>query len=114
MFSKIPRKFQNLFLAIFFIFLAIFSHFLQNYFSSNISDHSHSEQKISQTSGLIEATKERVNAILSDEEVQKTIERIEKDEGKYNKDGAVFMNREKILPVQSDREYYSEWTIKTP
>lgn len=63
---------------------------------------------------MIEATKERIDSILADEEVQKTIERIQRDEAKYNKDGAVFMNREKILPIQSDRSYYSEWTIKTP
>jgi ribonuclease T1 len=24
------------------------------------------------------------------------------------------MNREKLLPVQKDQNYYSEWTVKTP
>lgn len=45
MLSKIPRKFQNLFLAIIFIVFAIFSYFWQNHIQDNFS---HSEQKISQ------------------------------------------------------------------
>lgn len=52
--------------------------------------------------------------ILGDTEVQKTMERIQKDEAKYNKDGAVFVNKEKHLPIQKDRSYYSEWTVRTP
>ena len=32
---------------------------------------------------------------------------------RYDKDGTVFGNREKILPIQS-RGYYREYTVKTP
>jgi ribonuclease T1 len=32
---------------------------------------------------------------------------------KYNKDGSVFGNRERILPAKS-RAYYREYTVKTP
>ncbi|MFZ2255208.1 MAG: ribonuclease domain-containing protein [Patescibacteria group bacterium] len=46
--------------------------------------------------------------------MQKTLTRIEKDTPLYNKDGATFMNRERLLPVQKDQNYYSEWTVKTP
>lgn len=63
---------------------------------------------------MTEQVQSRVQQILDDREVQKTLERIEKDAPLYNKDGAVFMNREKLLPVQKDQNYYSEWTVKTP
>lgn len=32
----------------------------------------------------------------------------------YDKDGTVFRNREKKLPMREDPEYYSEYTLKTP
>ncbi len=52
--------------------------------------------------------------ILTDTEVQKTLDRIEKDKPLYNQDGAIFQNRENRLPIENDRTYYSEWTVKTP
>lgn len=63
---------------------------------------------------LTHAISERVSRIMSDTEVQKTLERISKDRPLYNQDGAVFENREKKLPIQKDRSYYHEWTIRTP
>lgn len=80
MFHKIPRKFQHLILAMFFLIFALFSYIWQNNFSGVSPNSQNSQQKISQTSGLIEATKEKVDAILTDAEVQKTLERIQKDE----------------------------------
>jgi len=65
-------------------------------------------------SGVIEQVQSQVQWILDDREVQKTLERIEKDAPLYNRDGATFMNREKLLPVQKNKNYYSEWTVKTP
>lgn len=58
--------------------------------------------------------REKVLKILDDAEVQKTLERIKNSDEFYNKDGAVFLNREKRLPIKKDREYYAEWTVKTP
>jgi ribonuclease T1 len=66
------------------------------------------------TSGIIDQVQFRVQKILDDREVQNTLMRIEKDAPGYNKDGAIFMNRERLLPVQEDKSYYSEWTVKTP
>lgn len=63
---------------------------------------------------IIDEVQSRVQRILDDNEVKNTLYRIEQDTPKYNKDGAVFMNREKLLPVQNDRNYYSEWTVITP
>ena len=65
-------------------------------------------------SWVVEQVQSRVQYILDDREVQKTLTRIQKDAPLYNKDGAVFMNRERLLPVQDDKNYYSEWTVKTP
>lgn len=65
-------------------------------------------------SWVVEQAQSRVQRILDDREVQKTLIRIQKDDPLYNKDGAIFMNREKLLPVQKDKNYYSEWTVKTP
>lgn len=65
-------------------------------------------------SWIVDRVQSRVQRILDDREVQKTLTRIQKDDPLYNKDGAIFMNREKLLPVQKDKNYYSEWTVKTP
>ena len=65
-------------------------------------------------SWVVDRVQSRVQWILDDAEVIQTIENIEKDTPKYNKDGAVFMNRERLLPVQKDQNYYSEWTVRTP
>lgn len=65
-------------------------------------------------SGILEQVNSEVTIILDDNEVQSTLSRIEKDIPKYNKDGAIFMNREKLIPVQRDKNYYSEWTVITP
>ena len=64
-------------------------------------------------SWVTDQVQSRVQKILDDTEVQKTLTRIEKDAPGYNKDGAIFMNRERLLPVQKDKNYYSEWTVKT-
>lgn len=63
---------------------------------------------------LQEKTKQKVLGILDDNEVQKTLERIEKSDEYYQKDGAIFLNREGKLPEKSDENYYAEWTVKTP
>ena len=52
--------------------------------------------------------------ILLDTEVQRTLSRIEKTQPKYRQDGAIFMNREKRLPIKSEKAYYREWTVDTP
>jgi len=62
----------------------------------------------------------KVKVLLDDVEVKKTLERIEKWEGKYDQDWLPFENRpprwqdESMLPVKSDWEYYKEWTVDTP
>lgn len=66
------------------------------------------------TSWTIEQVQSRVLSILRDTEVQKTLKSIKEDNPRYYKDGAIFMNRERLLPVQEDKSYYSEWTVKTP
>lgn len=112
---KNPRS-RHLFLGIFFIIFAIIASFFQNNFPNFSGGNSESVQL--QTENYIDTlqaeTREKVLKILDDAEVKKTLDRIQKDEGFYNKDGAVFMNREKLLPVKSDKSYYSEWTVKTP
>ena len=65
-------------------------------------------------SWITDRVQSHVQEILDDKEVQKTLENIEKDSPGYYKDGATFMNRERLLPVQKDQNYYSEWTVKTP
>lgn len=55
----------------------------------------------------------RVSSILNDIEVKKTLERISKWEGKYDRDGIEFMNREWFLP-KKEQWYYTEWTVDTP
>lgn len=92
--------------------------FFKIFFPENNTSNS-SQTKIFQTENsyidtLQAETREKILKILDDAEVKKTLERIEKDTGYYNKDGAVFMNREKRLPVKSDKSYYSESTVKTP
>ena len=52
--------------------------------------------------------------ILADTEVRNTLSRIERDRPKYHQDGAIFMNRERLLPKKSDASYYHEWTVMTP
>lgn len=115
-FLKNPR-YRHLFLAIFFLFFAFVVTIFQNILP-NISENN-SSQNISQSGSayietLQEETRAKVLAILDDVEVQKTLERIAKSDEYYCKDGAVFMNREKRLPVKSDKSYYAEWTVKTP
>lgn len=65
-------------------------------------------------SGAIGKTRTAVEKILSDTEVQVTLRRIETNTPRYMKDGAVFMNLERHLPVQKERSYYHEWTVRTP
>ena len=103
---------------IFVIFLSI-AILLGLYFSGHFSDTDNpkSEHTASVTwsvEGIQETVRLRVENILSDSEVKKTLDRIERDDGYYKKDGAVFMNREKRLPIQRDKEYYAEWTVTTP
>lgn len=69
---------------------------------------------ISASSGKIQEISSRVQDILEDTEVQNTLSRIAKNRPKYSQDDAVFMNREKLLPLQKDRSYYTEWTVETP
>lgn len=113
-FLKNPRS-QKIFLAIFFVIFAIFAQFFQNNFSifSQKSTEDFS-QKNSYAETLRDETRAKVLQILEDAEVQKTLKRIENSDEYYRKDGAIFMNREKKLPVKSDKNYYSEWTVKTP
>jgi guanyl-specific ribonuclease Sa len=66
------------------------------------------------TERLTRTVSDRVTQIISDKEVQKTLERISKERPLYHQDGAVFQNREKRLPIKKDRSYYHEWTIRTP
>lgn len=112
-FFKNPRSW-HLFLGIFFIIFAIIATFFENNFTENSSQTEISQTENSYIETIQGETREKVLKILDDAEVKKTLERIQKDEGFYNKDGAVFMNREKLLPVKSDKSYYSEWTVKTP
>lgn len=112
-------KFLQVFAIILMIILAIFASFLDKNSSQNTGNSSQNSTKISTENKqsvleITEQTREKVAKILDDAEVKKTLERIEKSDEFYNKDGAVFMNREKILPIKSDRSYYSEWTVKTP
>ncbi len=65
-------------------------------------------------SGTIVKARTAVEKILSDTEVQVTLHRIETNTPRYNKDGAVFMNLEQHLPVQKEKNYYHEWTVRTP
>jgi len=57
--------------------------------------------------------KVRVAKILKDSEVNKTLERIKKWEGKYSKDWTIFNNNESLLPIK-EGWYYKEWTVDTP
>lgn len=59
-------------------------------------------------SGITEKTRSAVERILADSEVQLTLRRIETDTPRYHQDGAVFMNLERHLPVQKEKNYYHE------
>ena len=117
MFSKSQHK--HLILSAIFFLLALIVWSVEN-FSANFSGkngENFSEISVTENnyiSSLQGETQEKVLQILEDAEVQKTLDRIEKSDEYYNKDGAIFMNREKKLPIKSDREYYAEWTVKTP
>lgn len=112
-------KFLQIFAIIFMIILAIFAIFLDKNSSKNTENFSKKSQKVSQEGKksaleITEQTREKVAKILDDAEVKKTLKRIEKSDEFYNKDGAIFLNREKILPIKDDKNYYNEWTVKTP
>lgn len=64
-------------------------------------------------SGVSQVVSAKVAKILADSDVQTTLKRIEQDRPKYRQDGATFMNRENLLPVQKDQAYYHEWTVET-
>lgn len=106
------------FLKIAWVLLFIFAFFIGLSFfmpSVNVENSKTTTQSwILTASWVIDEVQSRVQRILDDAEVQRTLIRIEKDAPLYNKDGATFMNREKLLPVQKDKNYYSEWTVKTP
>lgn len=81
--QKFSRKFYHLFLAIFFLLSGLIAHFVQN---STPEDKRTEISSKNQTQGIVETTQEKVTKILNDNEVQKTLERIKKDEGLYRKD----------------------------
>lgn len=68
----------------------------------------------STATGVSQTVSQKVSKILADGDVQATLKRIELDRPKYRQDGATFMNRERLLPIQKDRAYYQEWTVETP
>lgn len=68
----------------------------------------------STSTGVSQTVSQKVSKILADGDVQATLKRIELDRPKYRQDGAIFMNRERLLPIQKDRAYYQEWTVETP
>lgn len=109
---KIPPLLKNLLLFLWLLFLVWF------FYTSQNTRENLPETQIESTTGATQKIQsqvsEKVAKILADTEVQKTLERIKKDDGKYQKDGAIFMNRERRLPVQKDRSYYEEWTVTTP
>jgi guanyl-specific ribonuclease Sa len=105
----------------FLILLIFFWAFFLFFFEKNTISHpwvTHSwvlvSSGISTLSGKIQEISSRVQYILDDTEVQNTLSRITKNRPKYPQDDAVFMNREKLLPLQKDRSYYTEWTVETP
>lgn len=101
--------------GIFLIFAIVVSIF--QYFQDNQNPFPPPKTEITENtniSDIQQKTREKVLKILDDAEVQKTLERIKNSDEYYNKDGAIFLNRERKLPIKKDREYYSEWTVKTP
>ena len=65
-------------------------------------------------SSIVKVSSSQLETLLTDTEVKNTLSRIERDRPKYHQDGAVFMNRERLLPKKSDASYYHEWTVVTP
>jgi ribonuclease T1 len=73
-----------------------------------------SGSQIGSTQVVIGTVKSKVEKILQDADVVRTLDRIDHTDPKYHQDNAIFTNRERVLQIQSDRSYYHEWTVETP